>query len=105
MVETNHLRGGILVEVAPNRIADLVSQTVEIIGFCHDGRTHSPGDVPPFRGFLYDKYELTHQILPRQDMTFAGRGPIVGCGDAFRLYREQEGPGLRPRALGGAGVT
>ncbi len=58
MVETNHLRGGILVEVAPNRIADLVSQTVEIIGFCHDGRTHSPGDVPPFRGFLYDKYEL-----------------------------------------------
>jgi len=47
MVETNHLRGGILVEVAPNRIADLVSQTVEIIGFCHDGRTHSPAMYPP----------------------------------------------------------
>ena len=69
-MQTNHLWGVSLIEMAIHGVANLLPKCVQSVRFRKDGLTQSPRRKAAFRGFLDEKKDFVHTLRAKESQRF-----------------------------------
>ena len=65
-MQTNHLRGFSLIEMAIHSVANLLPKRVQSVRFGKDGLTQSPRRKAAFRGFLDEEKDFVYTLRAKR---------------------------------------